>query len=170
MRPKNSFTLIELLIVVAIIGILAAIAVPNFLNARLRAQLAEVTSTMRTMLVAVDMYRLDNGKIPVHYDDPNQNRWMTTPIAYASQLPYDIFANFTAGADDLDYADYGSNETRGCPHYQTYDKAYWIVSIGPDMVWQTLWKERRNSMFDMSNGLRSKGDIYVMDGTVKVPF
>ncbi len=55
-----AFTLIELLIVVAIIGILAAIAVPNFLNARTRAQLTRVEADLKSLSTALSLYRMDN--------------------------------------------------------------------------------------------------------------
>jgi len=56
-----AFTLIELLIVVAIIAILAAIAVPNFLEAQVRAKVARVQSDMRTMATALETYHVDNN-------------------------------------------------------------------------------------------------------------
>ena len=59
---KRAFTLIELLIVVAIIAILAAIAVPNFLEAQTRARVSRVQSDMRTLAVAVETYTVDNNR------------------------------------------------------------------------------------------------------------
>ena len=82
---RSSFTLIELLIVVAIIGILAAIAVPNFLNARVRAKISRVVTEERAISQSYLMYRMDRSKYPPHIDgDPAQHKYVTTPIAYLS--------------------------------------------------------------------------------------
>lgn len=92
------FTLIELLIVVAIIGILAAIAVPNFLNAQIKAKVAKTEAEMQTFVTATEMYRLDNGRYFPHAGWPNsvihapwQNKYLTTPIAYVGEQPRDLF-------------------------------------------------------------------------------
>ena len=67
MRFRNSkgFTLIELLIVVAIIGIIAAIAIPNLLNAIDRGKQKRTMADMRSIGTAVESYAVDNNVYPV---------------------------------------------------------------------------------------------------------
>jgi len=62
---SKGFTLIELLIVVAIIGILAAIAIPNFLQAQTRAKVARAISDIRNASIALETYRIDNNGYPI---------------------------------------------------------------------------------------------------------
>ncbi len=118
-RGRVGFTLIELLIVVAIIGILAAIAVPNFLNAQIKAKVSRSYSDMRSTLTAIEQLRLDKGVLLVDFWDddttwgrdriaetfngvgnrPEASRRqldvlapLTSPISYMSSVPKDPFA------------------------------------------------------------------------------
>jgi len=58
---KKGFTLVEIMIVVAIIGLLAAIAIPSFMRARLTSQKNACINNLRQIEAAKDQYALENG-------------------------------------------------------------------------------------------------------------
>lgn len=178
---KKGFTLIELLIVVAIIGILAAIAVPNFLNAQVRARMANAQAGQKTFADAQMMYRLDNGKFIPHIGHPVwQNKYLTTPVAYVSS---------TSALKDPFQNEYGDEQTRTWAHGELHQdpvrdhpqlvsqyfknidgwekplannpkEAYVIISAGPDQAFSLFQSGRfGHPLYEASNGLNSYGDI-----------
>jgi type II secretion system protein G len=109
-RDTRAFTLIELLIVVAIIAILAAIAVPNFLEAQTRSKVSRAQADMRSITTALEAYRIDWNAYPSPSEAHDPVPWgpgstssynpfhsrvgsnITTPVAYMTSLPFDPFS------------------------------------------------------------------------------
>ena len=100
-KKRGAFTLVEIMIVVAIIALLAAIAVPGFLRARKRAQASRVLNDLRLIDNAVDQYAIETNKMSGA--TVNTNDW----IAYLKKgsvlynTAADIFGN-SYGAQTVD--------------------------------------------------------------------
>ena len=88
---RAGFTLVEIMIVVAIIALLAAIAVPGFLRARKRSQASKIINDLRLVDAAVDQYAIERGK---KTDDPVLVTDWTAYVKKDTQL-------YTTGADLL---------------------------------------------------------------------
>lgn len=92
---RKGFTLIELMIVIAIIAILAAILIPNFIRARAQSQLAACMSNLKNSATSLEMYATDNnGTYPTANNGslpnlPNWSNYMrSNPVCPANRSIY----------------------------------------------------------------------------------
>lgn len=178
---RSAFTLIELLIVVAIIAILAAIAVPNFLEAQTRARLARANADMRTIATALETYNIDYSAYPditVVFDFEQKLVPLTTPIAYLTSVPGSAFTGWLSfGATKPTQVYYYQNKTATdfidneygagpIPTWLMFDPEgtheWYLSAVGPDGDYDQLWDYTpggNRQFYDPTNGTSSDGDV-----------
>jgi general secretion pathway protein G len=83
---EQGFTLLELMIVMVVIGVLAAIAIPSYTNNIRNAREAVLKEDLHTMRTAIDSYTVDKQKAPQTLDDLVQ-------AGYLKSLPVDPFTH-----------------------------------------------------------------------------
>jgi len=178
MRNRAGLTIIELLVVVAIIAILAAIAVPNFLEAQTRAKVSRVKADFASLATSMEAYAVDFNSYP---PDGNGGQYvglvrLTTPIAFITTIPSDVF--------NMGFLD-GYASTRAEPNTEInqarlyelgtgslvnpaggYPAQVWaLAAYGPDRDDDTdtigsYPRTNRAVPYDATNGTVSNGDVY----------
>lgn len=171
---SRAFTLVELLVVVAIVAILSAIALPNFLEAQTRAKVSRAKSDMRTMATALATYYGDHNAFPTSNFTPRFRRFrpLTTPVAYLSSVPTDPFNPPDVNA--------GPFRSRGDYRYGAMPFSnpwrYILVSDGPSLTADSdpiqfypgyslglffgTVDGHDYTIYDPTNGTISRGDIF----------
>ena len=163
----RAFTLIELLIVVAIVAILSGIALVNFQEAGIRSKTARVKNDLRVVSAAIHQYALDNHGLPfttmsVGYE--SRLNPLTTPVAYLATVPPDPF--FPPENPVYYYVNlkviYPSARMQWDPDRI---RSWFVASAGPDRRYNDWFGEQGNAQvdYDPTNGSSSYGDIFRFD-------
>jgi prepilin-type N-terminal cleavage/methylation domain-containing protein len=120
---RAGFTLVEIMIVVAIIALLAAIAVPGFLRARKRSQASKVLNDLRLISSAMDQYAIEtNKKTGDGIDVADWTKYIKKDT------------NLEATGQDMFGQDYGQQTVDSLPKVaqSTYDA---LSDVAPDPFW-----------------------------------
>jgi prepilin-type N-terminal cleavage/methylation domain-containing protein len=171
---KKAFTLIELLIVVAIIAILSAIAVPNFLEAQTRAKVSRVKSDFRTLNLALHAFFVDHNDFPPDITATWDTDFfsfipLTTPLSYITTVPSNspFDREISGGRGNYSYWRDDATVSRGLELW------FHVMSTGPDrkadLTFPQLIPEFvigrsgafLNALYDPTNGTISSGDLHM---------
>jgi len=185
---EDSFTLVELLIVIAIIIIITAIAVPNLISANIKAKVKGIKSEMGSIAIALEDYRVDYGAYPIEPGSPRYDVIAQPNIAFDDSSDAIGLGEliFPEGASDPVYLyripgdpfnDSGKEEWNGTSGahnnhycYFTSEVKYWaLVSYGPDKDLDvTTYSEAKaaadngTDLYNPDNGITSSGDIVII--------
>jgi general secretion pathway protein G len=182
---RTGLALVELLIVFALLALMAAVAVPGFVDSQARSRTARARADMRSMAVAVEAYKVDFGWFPFSANDAwwlvqSGSPWgtfvyttnlalrcATTPVAYLNAVPLDYFGNqsgfpFGSYLYVTEQREYGAGKTvnfNWCPA-----SGYGFGSVALNGAWDYAYGPGLestviNSIYDPSNGMVSRGDI-----------
>lgn len=187
----RGFTMIELTTVVLIILLLIAIALPNFLEAQIRARVTVATAEMGSLAQALEEYylmyrayppnrmeKLESGglsgdaslelgpKGSFHSERGKALIALTTPIALMSFLPEDPFPPDRPEWNHYDFVN--AVDLRGSlvslsPFNRPGNAAYMLVSVGPDYLphFKAAELPLTGLEYSPTNGTRSRGDIHL---------
>lgn len=173
------FTLIELLVVVAIIALLSAIAVPNFLQAQMRAKVSRAQADIRSLMTGIEAYRIEANKYPFCSTDLQglpPLSMLTTPVVYISGVHLkDPFFGMTNGVYYQFYG-YSSRDYDGVAFVGSGRNPMWYIftSNGPDKYlddYVTPLDDDNffafiDTMYDPTNGVVSPGNLYRSGGQI----
>jgi type IV pilus assembly protein PilA len=143
-RRSGGFTLIELMIVVAIIGILAAIAIPNFVRFQLRSKTSEAKMNIAAIRTAEEAYFSEYGvyvstfQAPAVFPDSQKHAWAGAGVPQFDRLGfrpegevYFVYAVNGGTPNAFSIASIGDLDGDGNPSQFAYFKQMPFMALGP---------------------------------------
>lgn len=168
---KRAFTFVELLLVAITIAVLSASAIPNFLEARTRAQTAKNRSSLAVLQAAIESYRIDWKQYPPNatplISSGGELSRLTTPIAFVTSVPS---LDFTPADQPYIYLhlapvfDIETNPWR--PFLGGAPREWYLAVPGPKRIYETKANPGppptlTYTPYDPTNGTASRGDLEI---------
>jgi general secretion pathway protein G len=132
-RNSRGFTLVELMIVVSIIGILSAIAAPNFQMGIIRAREAVLAEDLYNFRTTIDQFKADLGKYPDSLQDLVDKKYLRSP------LPSDPFTKRSDTWVIVAPAPTEGQQTQAAPQGSVYDVHSGSNLIGSNNIPYNEW-------------------------------